>query len=184
MKRQQRRSSVGGKNLPSIQNDKDDGSANLEAMLTAKKYVRIPRSAICGDGAVAIEDPMQLTVFMHNGGKWATLSGEEVAKMWNVASLTQRSFCTILSRNIFKLTSRQHKTLDRALDDSGTPDVIGVYKNADDNYALVVRVPVHYRNEKLAVSLAGGVLGAGMTAASLTGLNKHVEGLQRMQRYE
>ena len=171
MQSRQKRSSVES-DLPSIQYELDDGSANVELLLTENGYIRIPRTDVCGEHVVDIQDPIQLTVFMHNGGKWATLSQSDVAKMWSLASLTHRSFCTILAQNTFNLTSRQYKTFDRALNDPDTSDVIGIYKNAEDNYALVVRVPIHYRNEKLAAALSGGVFGAAMSTASVIALKK------------
>jgi hypothetical protein len=133
----------------------DDGSAKLEHHL--KSFTRVPISKLC-QSDITVVDPLQLSVFLHNGKKWLTLNKKAIGKIWDLAGA--RSVCAILKQNLFKLDDRHLNTLAHSLEDEKTADVIGLYRGPSDNYALVVRTPVDFKKEQLAAGLIGGGLGA------------------------
>ncbi len=153
--RRRRRQSVAGRAPFDIEPTMDDGSAELEHHL--KSFTRVPISELC-QSDITVVDPLQLSVFLHNGKKWLTLDEKAIDKIWGLAG--DRSFCTILKQNLFKLDDRHLNSLAHSLEDEKTADVIGLYRGPSDNYALVVRKPVDFKKEQLAAGLISGGLSA------------------------
>ena len=146
---------MAGQDLYQVESNLDDGSANLERGL--RGYTRVPVSDLC-QSAITVFDPLKLSVFLHNGKKWTKLDDAAISRIWG--SVGDRSFCTILKQNLFKLDERHLNSLKHSLQDENTADVIGLYKKPLDTYALVVRIPIHFKKEQLAAGLIGGGLGA------------------------
>lgn len=136
----------------------DDGSAALEAFLAEGGFKRVTATDLCEAGGALVENPLNLTVYLHKDGVWRKLNDEEVLNIWKTAQITRRSFCTILKKNLFKLRGPHRTSLTRALQHATSADSIGFYEGLDDKYALVVRLPVDYETLRRNAKYAGFAL--------------------------
>jgi hypothetical protein len=154
-----------------VDSPQDDGTTQVEEFLTNNRFQRIPVADACEQ---VVEEPMDLKVIAQRDGVWSFLDPSAVLEIWNTAELTRRSFCTSLTKNLFKLQKPHRVSLTRSLEEPTSRDMVGLYKNDDGKYVIIVRLPVNYDHQTrnsfwggfasipAAVVLAtGGVLTAG-----------------------
>jgi hypothetical protein len=129
--------------------------------LRDNSYQRLSTGGVCG---TVVDDPLDVQVVVHDRGKWSLLNAQQVSRIWGASSMTNRSFCRVLSENVFKLDSRHQKSLMRSLLVPTTLDVVGFYKGLGKKYAIVVRKPYDFKREKLVAGAAGAAAGAAVWA--------------------
>lgn len=127
-----------------VDSPQDDGTTQVEEFLTKDGFQRIPVADACEH---VVEEPMDLTVIVQRDGVWSFLEPSAVLEIWNTAELTRRSFCTILTKNLFKLQKPHRVSLTRSLAEPTSRDMVGLYKNDVGKYVIIVRLPVNYDHQ-------------------------------------
>ena len=154
----------GGKRRTRVGGQEDDGTAALHEFLVP--YTRVTLDEAC---AKKYKEP-KLFVWHSAGNRWAQMEQEKVDDLWDPKKHDVKRLCKELDDNMFQLYPHMENTFKRALKDSTTRDVAGMYTDGE-NFVVVVRTPDEMfsaHQSFLAVSsLLGGGLGGYVAGSAL-----------------